>query len=107
MMPLHVFSPTLNQMHVVVFSESVFHVENLLYPPDISFSAFVMWCTLSVGPLLVPRTFKHKVKASICSYKNAQVGFAAQETLNICAARASRWGAVSQRCISDSELGGE
>ena len=30
------FSLTLNQMHVMVFSESVFHVENLLYPPDIS-----------------------------------------------------------------------
>ena len=28
------FSLSLNQMHVV-FSESVFHVENLLYPPDI------------------------------------------------------------------------
>ena len=63
MMPLHVFSPTLNQMHVVVVSESVFHVENLLYPPDISFSAFVMWCTLSVSPLLVPRTFIHKSKS--------------------------------------------
>ena len=25
----------LNQMHVVVFSESDFHVEHLLYPPDI------------------------------------------------------------------------
>ena len=34
------FSLTLNQMHVVLFSESVFHVENLLYPPDISFDAF-------------------------------------------------------------------
>ena len=64
MVPLHVLSPTLNQMHVVVFSESVFHVENLLYPPEISFSAFVMWCTLSVGPLLVPRTFKHKSKSN-------------------------------------------
>ena len=29
-----------NQMHVVVLSESGVHVENSLYPPDISFSAF-------------------------------------------------------------------
>ena len=29
-----------NQMQVVVPSESGFHVENSLYPPDISFSAF-------------------------------------------------------------------
>ena len=29
------FSSTLSQMHVVVFSENVFHVGNLLYPTDI------------------------------------------------------------------------
>ena len=36
------FSLILNQMHdiVVISSESVFHLENLLYPPDISLSAF-------------------------------------------------------------------
>ena len=34
------FSLILNQMHVVVFSEIVFLVENLLYPPDISLNAF-------------------------------------------------------------------
>ena len=38
------FPLTLNQMHVVVFSESVFPQENLLYP------CFFMCCTLSVGP---------------------------------------------------------
>ena len=46
------FSQTLNQMHVVVFSESVFHVGKFLYPLDTSLSA----CILTVGPLLVPRT---------------------------------------------------
>ena len=59
------FSLTLNQMHVVLFSENVFHVGNLLHPPDISFSAFLMCnssSTLSVGPLLVPRTLKQKSK---------------------------------------------
>ena len=55
-------SLTLNQMHVVVFSESVFHLENLLYAPDISSNAFFMYCTLSVGPLLVTRTLKHDSK---------------------------------------------
>ena len=36
-------------MHVVVFSESVFHVGNLLYPPDISLSASscVVLCLLA------------------------------------------------------------
>ena len=33
------FSLTLNQMHVGVFSDSVFHLENLLFPPDISLNA--------------------------------------------------------------------
>ena len=40
-------------MHVVFFSESIFHVENLLYPPDISFSAFYVLysvCWPPVGP---------------------------------------------------------
>ena len=46
-------------MHVVVFSESVFHIENLLYPPDISFSAFYVLYS-DFGPLLVPRTPKHE-----------------------------------------------
>ena len=41
---------TLNQMHVVVFSESVFHLENLLYPPDISMNA----CLCIVFCLLAP-----------------------------------------------------
>ena len=47
------FAVTLNQMHVVVFSESVFSVENLLYPPDISLSAFYVLyfvCWPPVGP---------------------------------------------------------
>ena len=56
------FSLTLNQMHVVVFSESVFHLVNLLYPPDISLSAFMCFI-LSVGPRLVPMTFTHKSKS--------------------------------------------
>ena len=40
---------TLNQMHMVVISESIFHVGNLLYPPDISLSAFlcVVLCLLA------------------------------------------------------------
>ena len=33
------FSLILNQMHVVVFSESLFHLENLLVPPDTSLNA--------------------------------------------------------------------
>ena len=39
-------------MHVVVFSQSVFHVENLLYPPDISLSDVlcVVLCWPPVGP---------------------------------------------------------
>ena len=43
------FLLTLNQMHVVVFSDSVFHVGNLLYPPGISRSAFlcVVLCLLA------------------------------------------------------------
>ena len=48
----------------VVLSESVFHVENLLYSPAVSFSAFCVCCTLSVGPLLVPKTLKHKSKSN-------------------------------------------
>ena len=50
---LRLFSLTLNQldlqMHVVVFSESVFHLENLLYPPDISMNAClcVVFCLLA------------------------------------------------------------
>ena len=51
------FSLTLNQMHVVIFSEDVSHIEHLLYPPDISFSAFLCVVLVSVGPLLVPRTY--------------------------------------------------
>lgn len=40
-------------MHVVIFSQSVFYVENLMYQPDILFSAFsyVVLCL---------RTSKHK-----------------------------------------------
>ena len=44
------FSLTLIQIHVVVFSESVFHLENLLYPPDISMNA----CLCIVFCLLAP-----------------------------------------------------
>ena len=64
------FSLTLNQMHVVVFSESVFHIGNLLYQPDILFSAFLHFicCTLSVGPQLVPRTLKHKSKKKVMNW---------------------------------------
>ena len=57
------FSLTLNQMHVVVFSESVFHLENLLYPPDISMNACLCVVFCLVGPLLVSRTLKHKSKS--------------------------------------------
>ena len=52
-------------MHVV-FSR-VCHVEILLYPPDISFLLF-MCCTLSVAPLLAPRTLQHKSKLSIAAH---------------------------------------
>ena len=37
-----IFSTKSNQMHMVIFSENVFHEEILLYLPDISFSAFYM-----------------------------------------------------------------
>ena len=52
------FSPTLNQMHVVVFSKSVFHVGNPLYPPDIPFSTYILYsvCWPPVGP----QDIKHK-----------------------------------------------
>ena len=48
-------SLTLNQIHVVGSSQSVFHIENQLYPPDISFVC-VVHC------LLAPcwSTLKHK-----------------------------------------------
>ena len=41
------------ELHVVIFSENVFQIENLLYPPDISFSAFYVLysvCWPPVGP---------------------------------------------------------
>ena len=43
------FTLTLNQMHVVVFSESVFHSEHLLCLPDISLNAClcVVFCLLA------------------------------------------------------------
>ena len=49
-------------MHVVVFSENVFHVEHLLYPPDASFSAFhcVVLCLLA--PCWSPGHSNIKVK---------------------------------------------
>ena len=52
------FSATLNQMHVVVFSESVFHVGNPLYPHDISLSTYILYsvCWPPVGP----QDIKHK-----------------------------------------------
>ena len=37
-------SLTLNQMHVVVLSESVCHVGNLLYPPDMLFDVLNSVC---------------------------------------------------------------
>ena len=40
----------MNQMHVIVISESVFHVENLLFPPGHIIECFFMCCILSVGP---------------------------------------------------------
>ena len=45
------FSLTLNQMHVVVSPETVFHLENLMYPPDISMNAclYVVSCLLAPG----------------------------------------------------------
>ena len=49
------FSPTLNQMHVVVFSKSAFRVANPL-----TFHLVLISCTLSVGPRLVPRTLNIK-----------------------------------------------
>ena len=52
------FTPTLNQMHVVVFSKSVLHVGNPLYPPDIPFSTYILYsvCCPPVGP----QDIKHK-----------------------------------------------
>ena len=57
------FSLTLNQMHVGVFSDSVFHLENLLFPPDISLNA----CLCVVFCLLAPWTLQHKSKSVITS----------------------------------------
>ena len=44
------FSLTLNQVHVVVFSESVFHAGNLLFPPDIPLSAFLCVALCLLAP---------------------------------------------------------
>ena len=44
------FALTLNQMHVVIFSESVFHLENLLYPPDMLVYVLYSVCWPLVGP---------------------------------------------------------
>ena len=56
------FSLTLNQMHVVVFSESVFHVEHLLYPPEISSSAFSCVVLCLLGPYWSPGHSNIKAK---------------------------------------------
>ena len=45
-------SLTVSQMHVVVFSESLFHVGSLPCPTDME--CFFICRTLSVGPMLVP-----------------------------------------------------
>ena len=52
---------TLNQMHVVFFSESVFRFEHLLFSPDISLNA----CLCVVFCLLAP---KHNSKSIAYSY---------------------------------------
>ena len=48
------FSLTLNQMHVVVFSENAIHVGNLLHLPDISFSAFICIVLCLLAPCWSP-----------------------------------------------------
>jgi len=53
-------SLTLSQMHVVVFSESLFHVGSLPYPTDMSFSAF-----LSVVLCLLAPCWSHKINKNI------------------------------------------
>ena len=66
------FSLTLNQMHVLVFSESVFCGEILLYPPDISFTAFYVLhsvCWPPVGPQDIKTV---KVKKSKKSHGSSQ-----------------------------------
>ena len=56
------FLSTLSQTHVVVFSESVFHVGNLLYP--LTYDSVLFYVLYFVcWPLLVPRTLKHKSKS--------------------------------------------
>ena len=65
-------------MHVVVFSESVFHLDNLLFPvaPDISLNACLcvvqyMYSIVFVGPagpLLVPRTLNKKLQVKVKEY---------------------------------------
>ena len=61
------FSPALNQMHVVVFSKSVFR--GGIHCIHLTFNLILISCTLSVGPQLVPRTLniKSKVNLSMCS----------------------------------------
>ena len=48
------FLLTLNQMHLVVFSESAFYVENLLHPPDIPLSAFLCVVSYLLAPCWSP-----------------------------------------------------
>ena len=38
-------------MHVVVFSDSVFHLENLLYPPDMSLGVFFVFYSICWPPV--------------------------------------------------------
>ena len=67
------FSPTLNQMHVVVFSKSVFHVGN---PADIPFSTYILY---SVGPQLVPRTLNIKSKSKVSILPSLVTQFARKQ----------------------------
>ena len=57
-------------MHVVVFTKSIFHVGNPLYPPIVlTFHLVLISCTLSVGPQLVPKTLN--IKSNYVSFTSA------------------------------------
>ena len=58
------FSLTVNQMHVAIFSESVFHVGNLLYPSDILLSVFLCVVLCLLAPCWSPGHSNIKVKNS-------------------------------------------
>ena len=57
-----IFSLTLNQTHVVVLSQSGVHVENLLFPPDISFSAILCDVLCLLAPCWSPGHQNIKLK---------------------------------------------